>query len=127
LFTGESGERYGHRDGWDENGAFLYTREGQVGDMGVVRGSQAVRDHAVNGEDLHLFRSLGKGQGYRYLGRFARPSREYRGGVDVDGDQGRAIVLHLIQPQEDEEAAAAPAPGSATLDQLRPRVQDALP
>ena len=28
LFTGESGEQYGYKDGWDENGVFLYTGEG---------------------------------------------------------------------------------------------------
>jgi len=126
LFTGESGEQYGYRDGWDENGVFLYTGEGQVGDMGFVRGNQAIRDHAVNGKDLQLFRSLGKGQGYRYLGRFACSSWEYRKGVDVNGDERRAIVFHLIQPEEaEEETAAASAPGSATLGQLRQRALDA--
>ena len=125
LFTGESGEQYGYTDGWDENGVFLYTGEGQVGDMGFVRGNQAIRDHAANGKDLHLFQSLGKGQGYRYLGRFACPSWEYRRGVDVNGDERRAIVFHLIQPEEAEEAAAAPKPGSMTLGQLRQRALDA--
>jgi 5-methylcytosine-specific restriction enzyme A len=28
LFTGESGEQYGYKDGWDDNGVFLYTGEG---------------------------------------------------------------------------------------------------
>ena len=126
LFTGESGEQYGYRDGWDENGVFLYTGEGQVGDMGFVRGNQAIRDHAVNGKDLHLFRSLGKGQGYRYEGRFACASWEYREGVDVNGDERRAIVFHLVQPEEaEEEAAAGLTPGSATLGQLRQRALDA--
>ncbi len=125
LFTGESGEQYGYRDGWDENGVFLYTGEGQVGDMGFVRGNQAIRDHALHGKDLHLFRSLGKGQGYRYLGRFVCPSWEYRKGVDVNGDERRAIVFHLIQPEEAEEATAAPKPGSATLGQLRQHALDA--
>lgn len=125
LFTGESGEQYGYRDGWDENGVFLYTGEGQVGDMGFVRGNQAIQDHAVNGKDLHLFRSLGKGQGYCYEGRFACSSWEYRKGVDVNGDERRAIVFHLVQPEEAEEATAAPKLGSATLGQLRQRALDA--
>ena len=124
LFTGESGEQYGYRDGWDENGVFLYTGEGQLGDMGFVRGNRAVRDHALEGKDLHLFRALGKGEGYRYLGRFACTSWEYREGVDVNGDERRAIVFHLIQ-QEDEEAATLPPHPSATLDRLRQRALDA--
>ena len=112
-------------DGWDENGVFLYTGEGQVGDMAFVRGSQAIRDHSANGKDLHLFRSLGKGQSYRYLGRFACSSWEYRKGVDVNGDERRTIVFHLVQPEGDKEAAAAPEPGSATLGQLQQRALNA--
>jgi 5-methylcytosine-specific restriction protein A len=65
LFAGESGEQYGYRDGWDDNGVFLYTGEGQRGDMDFVKGNLAIRDHAVNGNDLHLFQALGKGKGYR--------------------------------------------------------------
>jgi 5-methylcytosine-specific restriction enzyme A len=125
LFTGESGEQYSYEDGWDDNGVFLYTGEGQVGDMGFVRGNQAIRDHAVNGKDLHLFRSLGKGQGYRYLGRFACSSWEYREGVDLNGDERRAIVFHLVQPEEAEETATPTPPGSATLGELRQRALDA--
>jgi 5-methylcytosine-specific restriction enzyme A len=30
LFTGESGKQYGYEDGWDDNGVFLYTGEGQA-------------------------------------------------------------------------------------------------
>ena len=29
LFSGESDEQYGYKDGWDENGVFLYSGEGQ--------------------------------------------------------------------------------------------------
>ena len=124
LFTGESGEQYGYRDGWDENGIFLYTGEGQIGDMGFVRGNRAVRDHVVEGKDLHLFQALGKGEGYRYLGRFACSSWEYREGVDVNEDERRAIVFHLVQ-QEDEEAGALPPSPTAALDRLRQRALNA--
>ena len=124
LFTGESGEQYGYEDGWDENGVFLYTGEGQVGPMGFVRGNRAIKDHAIDGKDLHLFQALGKGQGYRYVGRFSCSSWEYREGVDVNGDERRMIVFHLIQPEDDEEVTA-PAPSPGTLDQLRQRALDA--
>ena len=35
LFTGEAGEQYGYEDGWDENGVFCYTGEGQVVDSSL--------------------------------------------------------------------------------------------
>jgi 5-methylcytosine-specific restriction protein A len=36
LFTGDSGARYGYHDGWQADGLFLYTGEGQRGDMHFV-------------------------------------------------------------------------------------------
>ena len=124
LFTGESGEQYGYRDGWDNNGVFLYTGEGQAGHMEFVRGNRAIRDHATDGKDLHLFQSLGKSGDYRYLGRFACSSWEFRENVDVNGDQRQAIVFHLIKPEDGDELAilsSSPAPP----DQLRQLALDA--
>lgn len=124
LFTGESGEQYGYKDGWNENGVFLYTGEGQAGDMTFVRGNRAIRDHAIEGNDLHLFQALGKGAGYRYLGRFACSSWEYRQGVDVNEDKRRTIVFHLVQHEDEDSVALLPSP-MATLDRLKQRALDA--
>lgn len=55
LFTGESGDQYGYSDGWNDDGVYLYTGEGQIGDMQFVRGNKAVRDHVANGRELLLF------------------------------------------------------------------------
>jgi 5-methylcytosine-specific restriction enzyme A len=55
---------------------YLYMGEGQVGDMEFRSGNKAIRDHAANGKDLLLFKALGKGQGYRFLGQFACASWE---------------------------------------------------
>ena len=67
LFTGESGEQHGYADGWSADGLFLYTGEGQQGDMAFIRGNAAIRDHIDNGKDLHLFAQVKKGY-VRYLG-----------------------------------------------------------
>jgi 5-methylcytosine-specific restriction enzyme A len=117
MFTGESGEQYGYWDGWDDNGVFLYTGEGQQGDMAFVRGNRAIRDHTLDGKDLHLFHALGKGEGYRYAGRFACPTWEFREGVDVNGDKRQVIVFHLIQTEEDEETNE-PTSTTASLEML---------
>lgn len=47
---------------------FLYTGEGQRGDMTFVRGHRAVRDHVEDGKDLHLFRYVHRGY-VEYLGK----------------------------------------------------------
>ena len=56
LFTGETGEQYGYSDGWDDE-YFMYTGEGQAGDMVFARGNAAVRDHEQNGKRLILMQT----------------------------------------------------------------------
>ena len=41
IFTGKEGSAYGYKDGWNEEGLFLYTGEGQVGDQRLERGNRA--------------------------------------------------------------------------------------
>ena len=92
--------------------------------MEFTRGNRAIRDHAEDGKDLHLFESLGKG--HRYLGMFACSTWEYRQGTDLEGDERRVIVFHLIQLKEEEEQEAPPPPlPEFTLDQLRQRALEA--
>ena len=70
LFTGESGETYGYQDGWQPDGSFYYTGEGQLGDMQFVRGNRAIRDHREDGTDLLLFQAAKTKGKYRFIGCF---------------------------------------------------------
>jgi 5-methylcytosine-specific restriction protein A len=94
--------------------------------MSFSRGNRAIRDHAKDGRDLHLFEK-GKGGDYTYLGHFAWSSWEYRSGPDRNGDERRIIVFHLIplgggnQAQEGSYGSDAPIPGPTTLEDLRAR------
>ena len=93
LFTGEGGEQYGYRDGWNEDhSVFLYTGEGQTGDMAFVRGNKAIRDHLANGKDLLLFENLGSGTRNLFLGIFACASWEERTGPDKNNIIRKVIV-----------------------------------
>src|SRR4051794_37669584 len=67
LFTGASGEQYGYRDGYQDDGSYWYTGEGQTSDMKMAGGNRAIRDHESNGKALHLFESPRTGW-VRYLG-----------------------------------------------------------
>src|SRR5262249_54080794 len=71
LFTGETGDQYGYRDGPRDDGTFLYTGEGQLGDMEFVRGNLAIRDHTSDGRDLLLFEKVKQPGNYRFIGLFA--------------------------------------------------------
>ena len=64
VVTGEEGGLYGYDDFWDEHGVFHYYGAGQVGPMSFVRGNLALRDHSMNGEDVHLFEQVPGGLRY---------------------------------------------------------------
>ena len=94
LFTGEQGEEYGYRDGWTDADTFLYTGEGQQGNMEFLRGNRAIRDHMNNGKELHLFKYVDSGI-VEYLGQMMLKDYEYRNAPDVNGNMRRVIVFHL--------------------------------
>lgn len=122
LFTGESGEQYGYKDGWNEDGVYLYTGEGQVGDMQWVRGNRAIRTHLADGKDLLMFENLGKGKGVRFIGCFACASWETRVGPDLRGNDRQVIVFHLIrQGNAEGEGSSAPVRSDFSLEELRRR------
>lgn len=95
LFTGDSGEQYGYADHW-EDGAYLYTGEGQRGPMTLTRGNRAIAEHAETGRALHLFQLLGKGKGNRYLGEFSCADILERTQPDVEGNDRTALVFRLV-------------------------------
>jgi len=56
IFTGDQGHAYGYKDGWNHDGLYYYTGEGQVGDQGLRMGNKAILDHQKNGKELLLFK-----------------------------------------------------------------------
>ena len=61
IFSGESGNQHGYKDGWDNPNVFSYTGEGQEGDMKFTKGNLALKDHLKNGKRVFLFESESKG------------------------------------------------------------------
>jgi 5-methylcytosine-specific restriction enzyme A len=121
LFTG-TGENYGYHDGWDKNGVFLYSGEGQIGDMQFRGGNKAIRSHSQDGKDLLLFEQLGKGQ-VRYLGCFACSTWEYREAKDKSGQPRRAIIFHLVptEPEPPSPPKTVVMRTSTPISELRER------
>lgn len=109
LFTGDSGERYGYEDRFDDEGTFFFSGEGQKGDMKFVRGNMAVRDHSARGKALHLFRTIGKGKGQKYLGEFVYHGHDWVRSSDVDGVERDAIIFRLVPVARLEQLELAPA------------------
>jgi len=128
LFTGEQGEQYGYSDGWspDADGVFLYTGEGQRGDMAFVRGNRAVAHHTQDGKDLHLFSYTSKRGFVRYFGQMLCTGHSFRAAPDLDNNMRRAIVFELLPiaefvgtTQENEEDTSVQGLATASLEELR--------
>jgi hypothetical protein len=96
LITGESGKQHGYSDEWTSDGTFLYTGEGQRGDMKFVGGNRAIRNHRENGKALQVFEQDKKDKRFlRYLGEMEYVQHTYREAPDTDAKQRKAIVFQL--------------------------------
>lgn len=122
LFTGDSGDRYGYTDGWAD-GIFHYCGEGQRGDMEFSRNNKALRDHAKDGRDLHLFTALGKGKPCRYEGAFACSGWHWGEGADIEGMKRKTIIFHLVSLEDLVDTSLEPDDSRAShnlpLDEMR--------
>jgi argininosuccinate lyase len=94
LFSSPRGEAFGYRDGWISDETFLYTGEGQEGDMEMQRGNLAIRRHEDDGRELHLFERRDDGR-YEYKGEMRYVSHEMKRGVDGRGRERSLIQFRL--------------------------------
>jgi len=84
LITGDSGKQHGYSDDWTDDGIFLYTGEGQRGDMRFVAGNRAIRDHIKDGKTLQVFEQQKKDKRFlRYLGEMEYAQHTYREALDI--------------------------------------------
>lgn len=67
IFTGSTGEQYGYSDGWDNEGYFLYTGEGQIGDMKFERGNKSLRDHKRKDKGVYLFEKTDQSGFWKFI------------------------------------------------------------
>lgn len=114
LFTGDTGEQYGYRDAFDAAGVFSYTGEGQIGDMQITKGNLSITNHARDGRSLHVFESLGKGKGQKYIGEFTYANHSFQRGPDREGNDRQIIVFHLV-------------PVGRETDEVPPEAMDDIP
>lgn len=96
LFTGETGEQYGYRDGFQTDGSYWYTGEGQIGDMQYVRGNRAILESNKDNEMIHLFEYVETGM-VRYVGEVSYLNHHEKKGPDLNGDLRRIIIFELAQ------------------------------
>lgn len=95
LFSALKGEEYGYKDGWVSDNEYAYSGEGQYGDQQFVRGNRAIRDHAADGRELHLFERHGTGT-YKYVGQFAVSSHKLVTAKDAQ-ENNRQLIKFLLR------------------------------
>jgi 5-methylcytosine-specific restriction enzyme A len=117
IVTGSAGLKYGYHDRWDDDGVFHYYGEGQAGPMRFTGGNAAIRDHAKNEEELHLFERV-RPKVLRYRGEMACSGYEWITDEDVNGDQRKAIVFQLVPIGNAEIVDGASSLAGASLKEL---------
>jgi 5-methylcytosine-specific restriction protein A len=126
IITGAEGGAHGYDDRQRADGTFEYFGEGQVGNMEMVRGNEAIRSHSETGRDLLLFRK--QRDGLRYLGQFVFENFHIEDAPDTTGQMRNAIVFELrpfeaVETAEDQ--AGEIAHGNLDLRELRRMAIDA--
>jgi 5-methylcytosine-specific restriction protein A len=117
IFSGSAGLAYGYDDGWDTDGVFHYFGEGQEGHMKFEGGNAAIRDHAENEEEIHLFEKQKSG-GLRYAGEMVCAGYEWKTAPDKAGNDRQAIVFQLVRAAAVPEYVEAAPSQEATLADL---------
>jgi 5-methylcytosine-specific restriction protein A len=113
LFTGGIGEKRGYVDGWTDDETFSYSGQGQQGDMEFQGGNLAIRDHAANGKDLHLFENVGGGS-VKYVGQMIYAGYQVLPAQpDRDGNPRRVIQFHLLELSAVQDESTFAVPGQS--------------
>lgn len=124
IFTGHGAGHVGYQDVFEADGSFRYTGQGQLGDMRMISGNRAIRDHVQNGKDLLLFQQTKKGGPVRFEGLYVCGGWETKQQPDMNGQPRQAIVFTLV-PQSglsiEAEDLAIEAPADLPLVELRKR------
>lgn len=97
AFTGDSGDTYGYTDGFQEDGSFRYTGEGQEGDMTMDKGNVALRDHKENGKNLYLFADTEYPWIATYRGEYQYESHHWETLPDKN-DKLRDAIRFILTP-----------------------------
>lgn len=117
LFTGKRGRKHGYINEW-KGDHFIYTGEGQRGDMKMTHGNLAIRDHVANGKELHIFENIGRG-GVKYLGQMIFEQVVEGRGHDTVGRMRRVYRFVLTPITGGVPSSLSAPPSSASVDQSR--------
>ena len=96
LFTGETGKEFGYYDEWTDDGIFLYTGEGQQGNMEFHKGNAAIHNHLANGKELLLFSYVKDGY-VRFVDQMICTGYHFDNRPDSKG-RSRSVIIFELTP-----------------------------
>ena len=94
LFTSQAGIDHGYWDEFKDDGQFWYTGEGQIGDMKMVSGNQAIHTHLEKNKQIFLFEQTRKAY-VRFIGTACYTGHHIETRPDREGSMRSAFVFHL--------------------------------
>ena len=103
IFSGNSGEKYGYEDGWDNENIFRYSGEGQIGDMVFTRGNLSILNHKEDGKKIYLFEKTTESGYWKFIDELIYLSYDYYPTTDRDGNKRNGIRFNLVRSSEIEK------------------------
>lgn len=94
IFTGDSGSAYGYKDSHMPDGTYWYTGEGQTGDMQMISGNAAIKNHRERKKHLLLFEAC-PGNRVKYWGEVEYLGHHIETRPDRNGQPRNAFIFHL--------------------------------
>lgn len=98
IFTDPESEEYGYSDRFLDNGLFVYSGEGQVGDMTMDSGNERILKHDENGDSLYVFEKVGEQNGadvVAFDGEYEYVDHYWERAPDDNGNMRDAVRFKL--------------------------------
>lgn len=118
IFFGQSGEWHGYDDELLDDGRLLYTGEGRDGDMTMDAGNAAIRDHAENNNELHVFESEEGAWKVTYIGQFEYEDHHWTRLPDRSDKMRDAIRFELAPAGSTEIDTGVTSLDEISVDEL---------
>lgn len=109
IFTGDTGKDYGYRDEFRPDGTFWYTGEGQIGDMQMLRGNLAIKDHIEQGKALLLFEYASSGH-VKFVSEVVCVNYHTEQRPDKNNNFRNAFVFHLAMVSSQDSGSSIREP-----------------
>jgi len=127
IFTNPESEKYGYSDRFLDNGLFVYSGEGQVGDMTMDGGNERILKHNENGDSLYVFERIGEQNGadvVAYDGEYEYVDHYWERAPDDNGNMRDAIRFKLAPAGGIETSLDETDVSDLSIDELYERAKE---